>query len=190
MKNYIFLIVLLFISCNNKSDILDNKEEINLSSIGIETFNSIKPYAFFYFIDFESNIAVRYTINIENIHLMPPDGYKGNFDKRLYTKDSISGEFSLKLIPVNERKTKIIKLSSREKEQIIKIISAFKNVDYENSFLHDREFTTPFILRYHFIYKNKEIKDIERVFNLTDNHLELNEEIANLFELTSNTKDK
>lgn len=190
MKNYIFLIVLLFISCNNKNDLLDNKEEINLSSMGVEIFNSIKPYAFFIFIDFENDIAIRYTINIENIHLMPPDGYEGNFDKRLYIKDSISGEFSLKLIPVNARHTKIIKLSSKEKEQIIKIISTFKNIDYENSLLHEREFMSPYIIRYHFIYKNKKIKDIERVFSPTDKQLELNEKITNLFELTSNTNDK
>lgn len=168
---------------------MKKKVDSTISSLGIEMFDGLSPYAFFYFLDFDNDKVIRYTINIEFIHLLPPKNYEGNFNKRLYNKDSLSGEFSLKVVPEKERETRVIKLSNEEKNKILNIILSFDKDDIKSSFTSNEEFINPFICKYHLIYTDGQVKDIEREFNLTEKHLELNEEIANLFKIEPNTQE-
>ncbi|UOX34745.1 hypothetical protein LXD69_04375 [Flavobacterium sediminilitoris] len=182
MKKFIICLLLIsFLSCNEKETVLKKDTTPSLSFLGVEMYDGLSPYAFFYSIDFDKGNIIRYMINIEFIHLLPPKDYEGNFNKRLYDKDSLGGEFSLKIVPEKERKTKIVKLLNEEKERLLKIILSFDRDDLKSSFTLDVEPINLFICKYHLIYEDGKIIDVEREFNLRDKHLELNEEINNLF---------
>lgn len=179
MKNIFLLILFLSIfSCKQK----DNNE---ISIIGVEIYNGTKPYAFFYNVDFENNKIIRYTINIEFSQFIPSKSdldKSQQLNKRRYKQDSLTGEISLQIVPKNVRSTSVLIISEIQKNEILKIISNFNKNDLSNKYyLIGENIVNPFISKYHLIYKNGDIIDVEREFNLSDNHFELNEKLQSLF---------